>query len=115
MCAHDSVLASLPASYAGDRDESVPAIGRLAPFSPKKGVVGDDQHASGWCGVPVLGVELTGDDCRAHRVAIFKDLPQIQTLYGFERRGAEVIDDEDLGLGELSEEARVAAVRASLK
>ena len=65
--------------------------------------------------VPMLRVKLTGDDCRAHRVAILKDLAQIQTLSRFERRGPEVINDEDLGLGEFSEQTRVAAVSASLE
>ena len=60
-------------------------------------------------GMPVLRIELTCHESRAHLVTVLEDLPKIATLVLLERT-PEVIDDQEIELGELPEHARVGAV-----
>jgi hypothetical protein len=59
---------------------------------------------------PVVWVELAGDDGRADGVAVLEDLSQVPALLCVEGGAAEVIDDEDLKLGDLLEELWVRPI-----
>jgi hypothetical protein len=60
--------------------------------------------------VPVLGVELTGDDRRACSVAILEDLEKITPLGVGDGSDGEVVDDEDVEASEAREDAWKRAV-----
>ena len=53
--------------------------------------------------VPVLDRELAGDHSGADAIAVFGNLEQVATVLGAELGEAEVVDDQDLGLGERGE------------
>ena len=53
--------------------------------------------------VPVLDGELAGDHSGADAIAVFGNLEQVATVLGAELGEAEVVDDQDLGLGERGE------------
>ena len=67
------------------------------------------QDGVGECGVshdrvPVLDGQLAGDEGGASAVAVFEDLEEITALGVGEWSEAEVIEDEELGLGQAVEE-----------
>ena len=53
--------------------------------------------------VPVLDGELAGDHSGADAIAVFGNLEQVAAVLGAELGEAEVVDDQDLGLGERGE------------
>ena len=62
--------------------------------------------------VPVLDRELAGDHSGADAIAVFGNLEQVAAVLGAELGEAEVVDDQDLGLGERGEELGIASVGA---
>ena len=60
--------------------------------------------------VPAIVLELAGDDRRAQAVAVLQDLEQVMPSLLGERRESEVIEDENVDLGDAGEETLVAAV-----
>ena len=53
--------------------------------------------------VPLLDRKLTGEHRGADAIAVLDDFEQVAAVLGGELGEAEVVDDEDLGLGERSE------------
>src|SRR5688572_21190293 len=66
-------------------------------------------------GMPVVWIELAGDDCRADGVAILQDLAEIPALLAIEGRAAQVVDDQDLEPGDLLEEFGVRPISPGLE
>src|SRR5262249_56016095 len=54
--------------------------------------------------MPLLEGQLAGDQRRAAVIAVVEDLEQVAADGIRERRKAEVIDDDEIGLGELTQE-----------
>ena len=53
--------------------------------------------------VPLLDGKLAGEHGRADAIAVLDDFEQVAAVLGGELGEAEVVDDEDLGLGERGE------------
>ena len=60
--------------------------------------------------VPVIERELAGDEGRVQRVTVFEDLEQVTSMLVGDGAGAEVVEDEQVGLGKRCEQFVVAAV-----
>ena len=50
-------------------------------------------------GMPLLDMELACHDARAHPMSVLDDLERVAAILGAELGEAEVVDDQDLGLG----------------
>ena len=62
--------------------------------------------------MPPVVLELAGDDGGAEAVAVFEDLEQIPSRVLGERRDGEVVEDQDVRLGDAGEDAGVGSVGA---
>jgi len=74
--------------------------------------VGDRGFPHG--GVPVFGWELAGEDGGGASVAILDDFEEVGAFLVKEGRQEDVIDNEELGLGEFGEELEARTVSAGL-
>jgi hypothetical protein len=63
--------------------------------------------------VPVLRIELAGEDRRADAVAVLEDFEQVAALGVGDGSDGEVVDDEDIEASETCEYAREGAIGAS--
>lgn len=61
--------------------------------------------------VPVLRIELAGEDRRADTVAVLEDFEQVAALGVGDGSDGEVVDDEDIEASEASERARAGTCR----
>ena len=60
--------------------------------------------------VPVLRVELAGDDRRACCVTVFEDLEEVSPFGVGDRGNGEVVEDEQVESSEAREDAREGAI-----
>jgi len=63
--------------------------------------------------MPVLDRQLTGDDRRARTVAVVEDLQEVATALVGQWRQPPLVDDQDLGLGDLRQGLEVTAIAAA--
>ena len=64
-------------------------------------------------GMPMLDLQLTGDDRRAGAVPVIEDLQEIAAALVGQRGECPFVDDEHLGFRELGQRLEVAAIAAS--
>ena len=62
--------------------------------------------------VPAVDRYLAGDQGRARVVAILDDLQEVPRLFGQERFGASVVEDQQVHTGDLAQQPAVAAIAA---
>lgn len=65
-------------------------------------------------GVPVFGGELAGEDSGGAAVTILDDFEEVRAFLVEEGCQEEVVDDEEVGLGEFGEKLEARAVGARL-
>jgi hypothetical protein len=92
-------------------DRPPPALGREFISGETYRYLGR-QYRLGEEVVPALVFELTGDDGRAQAVAIFEYFEQVTAGFSGERPDGEVVEDDDIDLGDAREQAGVGAVCA---
>ena len=62
--------------------------------------------------VPLFDRQLRGDDGGPGGMPVVEDVEQVATLLGIQWCQSPVIEDDEIGLGELGEEPRIGAVAA---
>ena len=64
--------------------------------------------------MPVLRLELAGDDRRAHRVPVLQKLPEVLPFLISQGAAPEIVDDQEVELRHTLKHATVRAIRLRL-